>query len=89
MVHNDALASFGLLTRSKPHQAKYSAMRLALHNDEFSEILIKRDENAILVSGNCKDGLVSRVVVPIATPNDVVAEGLKRRFRTAPHARIE
>jgi hypothetical protein len=64
-------------------------MRLALDNDEFSEVLIECNQNTTLSTRNGEHGLVSMVVVPIATPDDVMSEGLKLRFCAAPHARVK
>jgi len=71
-MSRNALASSSLLTRSKSHQPQYSAMRLALDNDEFSEVLVESNKNTTLSARNGEHGLISRVVVPIAAPDDVV-----------------
>jgi len=64
-------------------------MRLALDNDEFSEVLIESNKNTTFSSRNGEYRFVSRVVIPIAAPDNVVTEGLKLRLRAAPYARVE
>jgi hypothetical protein len=47
-------------------------MRLSAHDGKFPKVLVEGYENAIFVSGNHEYGFISRVVVPIAAPHDIV-----------------
>jgi hypothetical protein len=47
------------------------------------------NENTVFISSDRKHCGISRVVVPISAPNDVMTEGLKLSFCASPHARVK
>ena len=72
MTGDDKLAHRGLPHHGTVDQPHDAAVRLTAHNGEFTKILVKRHEDALLITGPGQDRGVSWIGWPVADPDDVV-----------------
>ena len=72
MAGKNDLACGGLADNRTVYQPDNAAVRLAANNCQFTEIFVKRHEDALLVAGSGKDRNVTWIGRPTAGPDDVM-----------------
>lgn len=78
-----------LLSRGEVHQPNDTAVRLAAHDYELSEVLIQRDEDPLLTLRSSQDLIIAWIVGPSSRPNDIVTCGFDLLAGATPDAGVE
>lgn len=78
-----------LLPRIYADETDDAAVRYAMNDGQFAEILVKRDKDALLTVGVSQNLVVSGVFRPVSRPDRVMTGRDKFRACTTPYARIE
>lgn len=77
------------MLRMQVHEPHDSSMGTSKQDRQFAEVLVKRDDYLFLYGRRGQYTFVTRVVVPVADPLDVVTVRAQRRHGSTPHAGIE
>jgi hypothetical protein len=72
MSGKNDFACGGLASNGTAYQSDNAAMRLAANNCQFTKILVKRHEDALLVACSGKDRSVTWIGRPAAGPDNIV-----------------
>ena len=59
------------------------------HDRQLAEVLIKRNEDSLLVAREDEEGFVTRIFGPVSDPDDVVPAGAKFRRGLPPYACVQ
>ena len=78
-----------MLPRRKTDYATDPTVRPLVYNSQLAEILVQRHEDALLMMGSCKNLVVSRILLPVTRPQDIVSGCRQLRYRTAPDTSIQ
>ena len=66
------LAHSCMLSCRKTDYSEYPAVRPLVDNRQFAEVLVQRYQDALLAMGNGKNLVVSRILLPVTSPQDIV-----------------
>lgn len=73
MAGKNGLAGFGLFRGAHSNQADDPDMRLPAVHGKFAEVLVERNEDAASRMRSRQDGLIARILGPLADALDVVS----------------
>ena len=78
-----------MLSCRKPDYTQYPAVRPFVDDSQLTEVFVQCYQDTLLTMGDGENLIISRILLPVTRPRDIVPSCPQLRYGTAPDAGIQ